>query len=188
MATDESDVENTEDNKNNNNPLKRKQSAASNISSPKKVKTEPQIENIKVEETGFEYDDDDHFMMSGDDAVPPATKNLSGKPGEIRTLSGFTLKEVRGDLFSASSKESLCHCISRDYKLGKGIAKLFREKFGRIDELKESDARVGGLAVLKDGKRYIYNLVTKEKYSDKPSYESLRKSLEEMKVHCLAHG
>jgi len=41
---------------------------------------------------------------------------------------------------------------------------------------------------LKDGKRYIYNLVTKEKYSDKPSYESLRKSLEEMKVHCLAHG
>jgi len=186
-GTDDSDVENTEDNKNNNNLLKRKH-AASDISPTKKVKTEPKIENIKVEESGFEYDDDDHFMMSGDDAVPPATKNLSGKPGEIRTLSGFTLKEVRGDLFSAPSKESLCHCISRDYKLGKGIAKLFRDKFGRIDELKESDARVGGLAVLKDGKRYIYNLVTKEKYSDKPSYESLRKSLEEMKVHCLAHG
>ena len=186
-GTDDSDVENTEDNKNNNNLLKRKH-AASDISPTKKVKTEPKIENIKVEESGFEYDDDDHFMMSGDDAVPPATKNLSVKPGEIRTLSGFTLKEVRGDLFSAPSKESLCHCISRDYKLGKGIAELFRDKFGRIDELKDSDARVGGLAVLKDGKRYIYNLVTKEKYSDKPSYESLRKSLEEMKVHCLAHG
>jgi len=186
-GTDDSDVENTEDNKNNNNLLKRKH-AASDISPTKKVKTEPKIENIKVEESGFEYDDDDHFMMSGDDAVPPATKNLSVKPGEIRTLSGFTLREVRGDLFSAPIKEALCHCISRDYKLGKGIAKLFRDKFGRIDELKESDARVGGLAVLKDGKRYIYNLVTKEKYSDKPSYESLRKSLEEMKVHCLAHG
>jgi len=30
--------------------------------------------------------------------------------------------------------------------------------------------------------------VTKEKYSDTPSYESLRKSLEAMKVHCAAHG
>merc|ERR1712173_453818 len=92
------------------------------------------------------------------------------------------MKETSGDLFSAPSSESSCHCISRDYRLGKGIAKQFRDKFGRIDELGESGARVGGLAVLKDGKRYVYNLVTKEKYSDKPSYESLRKSLEAMRL------
>jgi len=187
-GSDDDDDQNTEDNKNNNNTIKRKQSGTLDISPSKKVKTESKTENIKVEESGFEYDDEDHYMMSGDDAIPPATKNLSSKPGDIRTLSGFTLKEVRGDLFSSPSTESLCHCISRDYKLGKGIAKLFREKFGRIDELKDSGARVGGLAVLKDGKRFVYNLVTKEKYSDKPSYESLRKSLEAMKVHCLAHG
>jgi len=187
-GSDDDDDQNTEDNKNNNNTTKRKQSGTLDISPSKKVKTESKTENIKVEESGFKYDDEDHYMMSGDDAIPPATKNLSSKPGDIRTLSGFTLKEVRGDLFSSPSTESLCHCISRDYKLGKGIAKLFREKFGRIDELKDSGARVGGLAVLKDGKRFIYNLVTKEKYSDKPSYESLRKSLEAMKVHCLAHG
>ena len=116
-----------------------------------------------MEEPGFEYDDDDRYMMSGEDAIPPATKNLSNKQGEIRTLSGFTMKETSGDLFSAPSSESLCHCISRDYRLGKGIAKQFRDRFGRIDELRESGAGVGGLAVLKDEKRYVYNLVTKEK-------------------------
>ena len=41
---------------------------------------------------------------------------------------------------------------------------------------------------MKDGNRFIYNLVTKEKYCDTPLYESLGKSLEAMKVHCLAHG
>lgn len=100
----------------------------------------------------------------------------------------FTLKEVRGDLFSAPRKESLCHCISKDYKLGMGIAKTFRDKFGRIDELKASGAVVGGLAVLQDGSRYLYNLITKEKFNQKPSIKTLRKSLEAMRVHCLAHG
>ena len=121
------------------------------------------------------------LSVKKDDAIPPATKNLSSKPG-------FTLEEVRGDLFKSPRTESLCHCISRDCKLGRGIAKIFRQKFGRIDELKDSGARVGGLAVLKDGDRFVYNLVTKERFSDTPSYESLEKSLEAMKVHCLAHG
>ena len=100
----------------------------------------------------------------------------------------FTLKEVRGDLFSSPSTDSLAHCVSRDFKLGKGIAKIFLEKFGKIDELKRSHAILGGLAVLKEDRKYIYNLVTKEKYSDKPSYESLRSSLEAMKQHSLDHG
>jgi len=65
---------------------------------------------------------------------------------------------------------------------------LFREKFGRIDELKKSEAGIGGVAVLKERERYIYNLVTKEKYSDKPTYDSLRKSLEAMRSHALSHG
>ena len=128
------------------------------------------------------------MMMSGEDAIPPETRNLSTTPGQIRTSGGFSLTEVRGDLFSAPSSSSLCHCVSRDFRLGKGIAKLFREKFGRIDELKSSGARVGQVAVLKEKKRFIYNLVTKEVYSDKPTYETLRRSLEEMKDHALTHG
>eukprot|EP00090_Calanus_glacialis_P001127 TRINITY_DN10792_c0_g1_i1.p1 TRINITY_DN10792_c0_g1~~TRINITY_DN10792_c0_g1_i1.p1 ORF type:complete len:1194 (-),score=363.16 TRINITY_DN10792_c0_g1_i1:78-3470(-) len=182
---DENDVD---DSKNNNTPKKRKQNTPK-ASPVKKIKAEPeQFSPVKIKSEGFEYDKDDDYMMSGEDANPPATKNLSAKSGEIRTLSGFLLKEVQGDLFSSPNTESLCHCISRDLKLGKGIAKLFREKFGRIEELKKSDSQIGGIAVLKDRERYIYNLVTKEKYSEEPTYESLRKSLEEMKIHALAHG
>ncbi len=48
---------------------------------------------------------------------------------------------------------SLAHCISADYKLGKGIAKIFKERFGRVHELEKSGAKAGGLAVLKDNKR-----------------------------------
>jgi len=127
-------------------------------------------------------------MMSGDDAIPSNTKNLSDDLDELRTSSGFLLREVTGDLFTCPVTSSLAHCISRDYRLGKGIAKLFREKFGRVEELKKSGADIGGLALFKDGRRFIYNLVTKEVYKDKPTYETLRLSLEEMKGHALANG
>ena len=51
--------------------------------------------------------------------------------------------------------------FSRDCRLGKGIAKAFRSKFGRVDEIKACGARVGEIAVLKEKSRFIYNLVTK---------------------------
>ena len=99
----------------------------------------------------------------------------------------FVLKEVSGDLFTSPSTDSLAHCVSRDFRLGKGIAKIFRDKFGRIDELKRSGAGVTDIAVLKEGKRFIYNLVTKEVYHGKPTYDSLRKCLEKMRDHALAN-
>ena len=130
------------------------------------VKTEPEVK--KEIEDDDEYggetdkDDDDEYGgdtdvdeddskddmgTTGDDAIPAHTKNLSNDPREIRTSSGFYLKEINGDLFTF--RHSLCHCVSRDYKLGKGIAKTFREKFGRIRELEDSGAEIGGVAVLK---------------------------------------
>jgi len=100
----------------------------------------------------------------------------------------FTISMKTGDLFSCPFSSSLAHCISRDCKLGKGIAKLFREKFNRIEEIRDCKANVGEVAVLKDRSRYIYNLVTKEKYHGKPTYESLRRSLQCMKEHAVKNG
>jgi len=98
---------------------------------------------------------------------------------------GFTCTIKIGDLFSSPESSSLAHCISKDCKLGKGIAKIFRQKFGRIQEIEECKADIGSIAVLNDGSRYIYNLVTKEKYYSKPTYENLRQSLEKMKEHAV---
>lgn len=102
----------------------------------------------------------------------------------ISNATGFQIHVLEGDLFEDKTA-SLAHCVSRDMKLGKGIAKLFREKFGRIQELVDAKADIGEIAVLKVNNRFIYNLVTKAKYSDKPTYESLRQSLVAMKDHAI---
>lgn len=90
-----------------------------------------------------------------------------------------------GDLFTCSEDESLAHCVSADLRMGKGIAVSFKNKFGGIPELKEQNQKTGGCAVLKRDSRYIYYLVTKDKYFLKPTYKTLQQSLETMKNHCI---
>ena len=41
-----------------------------------------------------------------------------------------------GDLFSCDPESSLAHCVSADLHMGKGIAVLFKKKFGCVSELK----------------------------------------------------
>jgi len=48
----------------------------------------------------------------------------------------FKFNQVKGDLFSCPETDSLAHCISEDCRMGKGIAVLFKRKFGRVDEIK----------------------------------------------------
>ncbi|KAJ1139223.1 hypothetical protein NDU88_005598 [Pleurodeles waltl] len=98
------------------------------------------------------------------------------------------VQDVKGDLFSCPATDSLAHCISEDCRMGAGIAVIFKKKFGGIKELKSQNKKTGEVAFLKDGDRYVYYLITKKKASDKPTYDSLRKSLEAMQDHCLANG
>uniref|UniRef100_A0A3B5Q7S9 O-acetyl-ADP-ribose deacetylase 1-like n=1 Tax=Xiphophorus maculatus TaxID=8083 RepID=A0A3B5Q7S9_XIPMA len=72
--------------------------------------------------------------------------------------------------------------------MGAGIAVMFKKKFGRVSELKEQKKRPGQCAVLTHDQRFIYYLITKKKASQKPTYVSLRQSLEDMKSHCLENG
>jgi len=48
--------------------------------------------------------------------------------------------------------------------------------------------KVGDVAVLRQGKRFVYYLITKPKYFDKPTYETLKSSLVAMKSHCVANN
>ena len=93
------------------------------------------------------------------------------------------LKEINGDLFSCVS--SIGHCISNDFKMGKGIAKQFKTKYPKICE--SSNYFGSHLAVFNVENRFIYNLITKEKFWQKPTYTSLRVSLEQMKGHIEMH-
>ena len=107
---------------------------------------------------------------------------------DVVSKNQFSLREMDGDLFDAPTSASLCHCISSDCKLGRGIAKQFKEKFDIMNTLKAKKTPVGGVVVLKEKDRYIYKLVTKENYYQKPTYTALAMSLEAMKLHALTHN
>jgi O-acetyl-ADP-ribose deacetylase (regulator of RNase III) len=96
--------------------------------------------------------------------------------------------EVNGDLFTCDDQTALIHCVSRCFNMGAGIAVLFRKKFGNIKELLSQNIPIGGVAYLKTDHRYVYYLVTKEKYFQKPTYKSLEASLNELKRLILEHG
>ncbi|KAK2521747.1 ADP-ribose glycohydrolase OARD1 isoform X1 [Columba livia] len=98
------------------------------------------------------------------------------------------IKCVKGDLFSCPPTDALAHCISEDCRMGAGIAVLFKKKFGGVQELLDQQKKTGEVAVLQRDDRYIYYLITKKKVSHKPTYESMQKSLEAMKAHCLNNG
>ena len=101
---------------------------------------------------------------------------------------GWSLNLVSGDLFSCPEDESLAHCISEDCRMGKGIAVPFKAKFGGVDELLGQGKVPGQCAVLKRGRRFVYYLITKQRVQDKPTNDSLRRSLEDMRSHCMENG
>ncbi len=72
--------------------------------------------------------------------------------------------------------------------MGKGIAVGFKNRFGKVDELRDQQKDVGCVAYLTDGERKIFYLITKEHYYDKPTMESLRQTLQELAVLCNAFG
>lgn len=98
----------------------------------------------------------------------------------------MSLIEVDGNLFE--SKESLAHCVSQDLHMGAGIAVTFKQSFGRVDKLIEQGKKIGDVAYIEDKGRFIFYLVTKKRYYDKPTYDSLSSCLEKMGKLCQKKG
>ncbi|CAG8584291.1 11385_t:CDS:1 [Paraglomus occultum] len=108
---------------------------------------------------------------------------MSSTSSEIHERSNF--EELQGDLFIASPPtNSLAHCISADLKMERGIAVLFKSKFGGVSELQEQSKRVGEVAYLvRDGK-YIFYLITKEEYFHKPTHEDFERAVSDLRRLC----
>lgn len=100
----------------------------------------------------------------------------------------ISMEEIKGDLFTSDTP--LAHCVSSDLVMGKGIAVRFSELFGGKDELKKQSLKIGDVAWLFFNGRYkfIYYLITKEKYWHKPTYSSLRQCLINLNKLCLQHN
>lgn len=85
------------------------------------------------------------------------------------------------DLFTVPQGYYLAHCISADFALGAGIAKTFDNVYSmryKLFSFYDNYEYRGGDALLVDN---VFNLVTKAKCYHKPTYQSLRESLEVMK-------
>lgn len=97
----------------------------------------------------------------------------------------MTFSEVQQDLFTVPQGYYLAHCISGDYALDVDIAKKFDEVYNMRFKLNrdyaipecEKFANVGR-ALLVDN---VFNLVTKQRYFHKPTYDDLYDALIDMK-------
>lgn len=91
---------------------------------------------------------------------------------------------IKGNIFSTPEDVSFAHCVSKDLKMGKGIAAQFKNIFGNIYVLEKQNRKVGEVAYLSLEDRFIFNLITKDRYFNKPTYESLRMSLTNLRLLC----
>lgn len=98
----------------------------------------------------------------------------------------MTIREEQRDLFTVPTDYILVHCISADLAMGAGIAKEFAKR-GVKTQLQRNyqNIEVGDCLVSDTtGWRAELNLVTKEKYWQKPTYETMRMALEDAKDLC----
>lgn len=85
------------------------------------------------------------------------------------------------DLFKVGEEYYIAHCISSDAKMGAGIAVPIRKKY-KLNKLQRRVSNDGNLKVgscVLVGK--VFNLVTKKNYWNKPTYDSFKSSLLDMK-------
>ena len=93
----------------------------------------------------------------------------------------MTITIEKRDLFTMPQGYYLAHCISADFALGAGIAKTFDNVYNMKFKLYRNYPDYeynGGDCLPVDN---VFNLVTKHKCWHKPTYDSLRESLEMMR-------
>lgn len=102
----------------------------------------------------------------------------------------MTYKEDMRDLFSVSDDYYLVHCISADFGMGKGIVVEFNKRFDMKRKLQNkypdyinqwSHNNWRGDCILEDR---VLNLITKERYFHKPTYESIKSALLVCRLEC----
>ena len=86
---------------------------------------------------------------------------------------------------------SIGHCISADARMSKDFADFLSHRIPGLRSIRRK-ARLfmGQVYPFWDstGKRYIYNLVTKERFYDKPNLSTLSKTLEAMNIRASING
>lgn len=102
--------------------------------------------------------------------------------------SNINITEVDKNLFKISEDYSLAHCVSADLKCSKGIAIEFRNRYGELDRLRSQPPHLHEIVYLKQNNRYIFYMITKNMYFNKPTYEDVFITLSNLKQICIEKG
>ena len=102
-------------------------------------------------------------------------------------------EEVR-DLFSVPDDYYLAHCISADFGMGKGIAVEFNKRFDMKhilrtkypDYVNQFHRQKRLSDCILEGR--VFNLITKERYFERPTYNTIAGALCEMKILCWSEN
>lgn len=94
------------------------------------------------------------------------------------------ITEIRMDLFKMPLEYTLVHCISEDCAMGAGIAKIFNRRYEKMqqelkDKLKECGLKYPISIYYHETieKHNVINMITKEKYWHKPTYNNFLHAL-----------
>ena len=92
-------------------------------------------------------------------------------------------------IFQANT--AIAHCISADAKMSKGFAETICRRVNGLHEFcRRAKTSVGSALLYWDpgSNNFIYNLVTKSRFFEKPTLDNLRISLENMRRHALLNN
>lgn len=96
------------------------------------------------------------------------------------------LKEEKRDLFEVPVEYHLAHCISADFGMAAGIAVEFNKRFNmKIKLMSKYGSTTYPNCLVENG---VFNLVTKDKYWQKPSIETLQGALNCMRDYVLENN
>lgn len=104
------------------------------------------------------------------------------------------MEESRGDLVQvARGGIAVAHCVSADFKIGAGVAKQLDAAFGIRQELMETvpqERRIVGsvIELHRAEASYVFNLITKRTYKDKPTYEDFERAVCTLRDACENRG
>lgn len=102
-------------------------------------------------------------------------------------------EEVR-DLFAVPEEYYLAHCISADFGMGRGIVVEFNRRFDMKRKLQSKYPNYVndwhhnnwcGDCILEDR---VLNLITKERYFHKPTYDSITSALLICRLECVENN
>ena len=101
------------------------------------------------------------------------------------------ITEIKRDLFDMPLDYTLVHCISEDCAMGAGIAKTFNYKYKNMKDVLKYDIAKNGLKYPisiyyheSNQKHNVINMITKEKYWHKPTYNNFLHSLLDVAEIC----